>query len=164
MEKKRKKKKIFHLEGEKTFFANFFLSFFFFPQLSRVIVRIYPECQGGEGQIGIFEWSSTVLHNDSPLCYSISKILFPLFYSTRSTPFVRWQYFLPSFQGRSLFLKACLLATIHPFLLLSVIPPSRREIVSNQAWKARLRFYFVCIYIYIYIENNFNFSRNSKVV
>lgn len=34
MEKKRKKKKIFHLEGEKTFFANFFLSFFFFPQLS----------------------------------------------------------------------------------------------------------------------------------
>lgn len=33
-EKKRKKKKIFYLEGEKTFFANFFLSFFFFPQLS----------------------------------------------------------------------------------------------------------------------------------
>lgn len=76
----KKKKNIHFTWNEKTLLLIFFFpSFFFFfsPQLPRVIVRIYLECRGGEGQIGIFEWSSTVLHNDSPLCYSISKILFP---------------------------------------------------------------------------------------
>lgn len=119
-----KKKYTFHLEREDTF-ANFFLSFFFlfllpsnFLELSYVYIwnaeAVKDKLESLNGPRQFF--TTTRL---SATRYR--KSFFPLFYSTRSTLFVRGQYFLPSFQGRSLFLKACLLATIHPFLLLSVI-------------------------------------------
>lgn len=55
-------------------FANFSSFFLFFPPSSFVSYRTYISgCRGGEGQIGIFEWSSTVLHNDSPLLLDIEN-------------------------------------------------------------------------------------------